>query len=208
MDVRRAQHAGAADRRSGNGQVPGARRDLVRAAPAHGRGSHPRPAGRTFRSPRRCRLARRRVQRRRPADGDGAAQVERIGHCWTNIRTSPPMSPAAKRGPPSSVPSTLNWRFSRASSRPADEGPPRVTRPRNRHQCREPCGRWRATSAQSYARPVHRQRQAGRWRADTRWRRRAANRRCNAQHRTSRRDRRQRDLRRLRQARVSSARHA
>ena len=38
------------------------------------------PAGRTFRSPWRCRLARRRVQRRRPADGDGAAQVERIGH--------------------------------------------------------------------------------------------------------------------------------
>jgi hypothetical protein len=31
--------------------------------------------------------------------------------------------PAAKRGPPSSVLSTLNWRFSLASHRPADKGP-------------------------------------------------------------------------------------
>ena len=37
-------------------------------------------AGRAFRPAWRCRLARRRVQRRRPADGDGAAQVGRIGH--------------------------------------------------------------------------------------------------------------------------------
>src|SRR5207253_9112604 len=32
------------------------------------------------------------------------------------------MSPAAKRGPHTSVLSTLNWRFSQASHRPADEG--------------------------------------------------------------------------------------
>jgi hypothetical protein len=32
------------------------------------------------------------------------------------------MSPAAKRGPPSGVLSTLNWRFSLANHRPADEG--------------------------------------------------------------------------------------
>jgi glutathione S-transferase len=42
--------------------------------------------------------------------------------CWRNIQTSPPMSPAAKRGPPTSVLSTLNWRFSLASHRPADDG--------------------------------------------------------------------------------------
>ena len=42
---------------------------------------------------------------------------------WRNIRTSLPMSPVAKRGPPTSVPSTLNWRFSKASHRPADKGP-------------------------------------------------------------------------------------
>ena len=46
----------------------------------HRRGSHPRPAGRTFRSPWRCRLARWRVQRGRPSDGARAAQVGRIGH--------------------------------------------------------------------------------------------------------------------------------
>ena len=50
------------------------------AAPASGRGSRPRPAGATFRSPGRCRLARWRVQRGRPDDGVGAAQVESIGH--------------------------------------------------------------------------------------------------------------------------------
>ena len=60
-----------------------------------------------------------------------------------NIRTSPPMSPAAKRGPPSSVPSMINWRFS-PPHRPADGAlrrswldqvtmPGRV-RPRFRHQ--------------------------------------------------------------------------
>jgi glutathione S-transferase len=32
-----------------------------------------------------------------------------------NIRTSPPMSPVAKRGPPTRVLSTINWRFSPAS---------------------------------------------------------------------------------------------
>jgi glutathione S-transferase len=45
--------------------------------------------------------------------------------CWTNIRTSPPMWPAAKRGPPISVPSTLR-RFS-PPHRPADGGHPWVT---------------------------------------------------------------------------------
>ena len=49
-------------------------------APASGRGSRPRPAGPTFRSPGRCRLARWCVQRGRPDDGVGAAQVESIGH--------------------------------------------------------------------------------------------------------------------------------
>src|SRR5262249_10892287 len=39
---------------------------------------------------------------------------------WTNIRIWPPMSPAAKRGPPTSGLSTLNWRFTPASYRPAD----------------------------------------------------------------------------------------
>jgi glutathione S-transferase len=38
--------------------------------------------------------------------------------CWVSIRTSPPMWPAAKRGPPTSVPLTLNWRL--IPARPAD----------------------------------------------------------------------------------------
>jgi glutathione S-transferase len=38
------------------------------------------------------------------------------------FRTSPPMSPAAKRGPHTSVHSTLNWRFSPPHRR-ADKGP-------------------------------------------------------------------------------------
>src|ERR1700722_3647138 len=33
------------------------------------------------------------------------------------------MSPAAKRGPPTNVLSTLSWRFSRASHQPADKCP-------------------------------------------------------------------------------------
>ena len=44
------------------------------------RRSRPQAAGRTFQPPRRCRLARRRVQRRRPDDGVGAAQVEELGN--------------------------------------------------------------------------------------------------------------------------------
>ena len=48
---------------------PGARQDLARGAPAHARGARPRAARRTFPPARRRRLARRRVQRRRPADG-------------------------------------------------------------------------------------------------------------------------------------------
>src|SRR3981081_2800287 len=39
---------------------------------------------------------------------------------WRNIQTSPTMSPAAKRAPPTSVLSTLSWRFSLASHRRAD----------------------------------------------------------------------------------------
>src|SRR5687767_13577231 len=38
------------------------------------------------------------------------------------------MSPAAKRGPPTSVHSLLNWRFSPAGRRPADEGEVRGSR--------------------------------------------------------------------------------
>jgi hypothetical protein len=49
-------------------------------APASGRGSRPRPVEATFRSPWPCRLARWWVQRGRPDDGVGAAQVEIIGH--------------------------------------------------------------------------------------------------------------------------------
>jgi hypothetical protein len=40
----------------------------------------------------------------------------------TNIGISPPMSRAAKRGPPTSGLSPLNWRLSQASGRPADSG--------------------------------------------------------------------------------------
>src|SRR5262249_31575414 len=43
-----------------------------------------------------------------------------------NIRAFPPMSPAAKRGPPISVLSKINWRFSPATHRLADGGPLRV----------------------------------------------------------------------------------
>jgi hypothetical protein len=42
--------------------------------------SRPKPVETAFRSPGRCRLARWRVQRGRPDDGVGAAQVEIIGH--------------------------------------------------------------------------------------------------------------------------------
>ena len=63
-----------------NRQAPRKRQALVRATPASRRGARPRPAGRTFHSPWRCRLARWRVQRRRPDDGVGAAQVESIGY--------------------------------------------------------------------------------------------------------------------------------
>ena len=60
--------------------VPGARQALVRAAPAAGRGSHPRPVGRIVRSAWRCRLARWCFQRGRSDDGGGAAPVESIGY--------------------------------------------------------------------------------------------------------------------------------
>jgi hypothetical protein len=45
-----------------------------------GRGSRPRPAGPTFPSPWRRRLARWCFQRGRPDDGVGAPQVESVGH--------------------------------------------------------------------------------------------------------------------------------
>ena len=54
-------------------------------------------------------VARRGVQRGRPDDGVGAAQAETIGHSGRISRTSPPMSPAAKRGPPTSGRSPRNW---------------------------------------------------------------------------------------------------
>jgi glutathione S-transferase len=41
-----------------------------------------------------------------------AGDLLRDREYWTSIRTSRPMSPAAKRGPPSSVLLTLNWRSS------------------------------------------------------------------------------------------------
>ena len=53
--------------------APGARQALVRGAPADARRARPRPAGPALRPARRRRLARRRFQRRRPDDGDGAA---------------------------------------------------------------------------------------------------------------------------------------
>ena len=61
-------------------QAPGERQALVQGAPASGRGSRSQPARPTFPSPRRCRLARRGVQRGRPDDGVGAAQVETVRH--------------------------------------------------------------------------------------------------------------------------------
>ena len=61
-------------------KISGGRQALEQGAPASGRGSHPRPVEATFRSPWQCRLARRWVQRGRPDDGVGAAQVETIGH--------------------------------------------------------------------------------------------------------------------------------
>jgi glutathione S-transferase len=40
-----------------------------------------------------------------------------------DYRTSAPISPAAKRGPPTSAPSPINWRSSPASHRPANKSP-------------------------------------------------------------------------------------
>ena len=120
LDVRRAQHGGAADPRTRNRQDPRGRQAVEQGAPAPGRGSRPRPVEAAFRPPRQRRLARWRVQRRRPDDGVGAAAAEIIGHPGRIIRTWRPISPAAKRGPPTSGLSPLNWRFSPASHRPAD----------------------------------------------------------------------------------------
>ena len=53
-------------------------------------------------------------------DGVGATQVEVIGHSGTRPQTCPPISPAAKRGPPTSERSRLNWRSTQASHRPAN----------------------------------------------------------------------------------------
>ena len=41
---------------------------------------------------------------------------------WTSMRTSQPMWPAAKRGPPTSVLSPHNWRFSLIIHQLVDEG--------------------------------------------------------------------------------------
>ena len=114
LDVRRAQHGRAADRRAldRHARWSATSRWYEERLP-HARRSRPRPAGRAFRPARRCRLARRRVQRRRPADGDGAAPAGPARACWRSIRTSPPMSPAARRAPPTSAPSTPSTRCSR-----------------------------------------------------------------------------------------------
>ena len=53
----------------GNARLFGARQAVGRGAPAAGRRSRPRSREAAFRSPRRCRVARWRVQRRRPDDG-------------------------------------------------------------------------------------------------------------------------------------------
>ena len=90
------------------------------------RGSHPRSPGRALRSPWRCRLARRSVQRGRSADGGRAAQVEAIGPAGRISEASPPTSPAAKRGQPTSVLSPLNWRSSPAGRRGSRRRPRRI----------------------------------------------------------------------------------
>ena len=120
LDVRRGQHGGAADPRAGDREAARGRQALACGAPSAGGRPHPRPAGPTFRSPGRGRLARWGVQRGRPDDGVGAAPVETIGHPGQISDAWPPMSPAAKRGPPTSGPSLPNWRFTPASQLPAD----------------------------------------------------------------------------------------
>ncbi len=82
-----------------------------------GRGSHPRPVEAALRPSRRCRLARRCVQRGRPDDGVGAAPDKIIGYAWMNFRTWPPISRAAKRGPPTSGRLRRSWRSTRARNR-------------------------------------------------------------------------------------------
>ena len=74
-------------------------------------GSHPQSVGRIFQASLRCRVARRRVQRRRSDDDRRAAPVDAHPACWRNTQTSQPMWPAAKRGLRSSVRSRRNWRF-------------------------------------------------------------------------------------------------
>jgi hypothetical protein len=53
---------------------------------------------------------------------DPNARARAITWMFAALSTVEPplMSPAAKRGPPTSEPSTLNWRFTPASHRPAD----------------------------------------------------------------------------------------
>ena len=63
-----------------NRHASGARQDLARRAPAGVEDRIRDRLGDTFRSPRRCRLARGCVQRGRPADGACAAKTERIGN--------------------------------------------------------------------------------------------------------------------------------
>ncbi len=65
--------------------------------------------------PRRCRMARRRVQRRRPDDGPRAAAPEAVGPAPGSTRASSPMSSAPKPGPPTSAPSRRSTRSMRFS---------------------------------------------------------------------------------------------
>ncbi len=71
----------------------------------------PRPA---FRSSWRRRLARWRLQRGRPHDGDGAAKAVPVGPARRTIPTCQPMSPAPNPGRPSSGHSPPSLRYSPA----------------------------------------------------------------------------------------------
>ncbi|MGY4356972.1 hypothetical protein ACVW0J_003465 [Bradyrhizobium sp. i1.7.7] len=69
-------------------------------------GSRPCPPGRIVPSPRRGRVARRRVQRRRSHDGDGAAPVERISPAGGISR---PLSLRRPRRSAACVPAGVRW---------------------------------------------------------------------------------------------------
>jgi hypothetical protein len=56
---------------------------------------------------------------RSPDRGKGLARDMRVR--WALEEAGQPLWPAAQRGPPTSVLSRLNWRFSPASQRPAEQ---------------------------------------------------------------------------------------